>query len=332
MDPLSDVCSSLNVKEIKTGENHIGGCWRIRVPTSGDMSVGASLKGSSWLSIDEIGHSTLIQEGDCYFVANHHGYRLTSQPEKESADRRASVVSPSEVLTRHVVTQYPGNCVHTMIGARFGFEDRTHCLFDLLPPIIHVRASVEAAPVIRSLLRILADENAAWRLGAMATINDLARILLVQVLRTHIAVKGRARGWLGALVDAKIGGALALMHRDNAKQWTVQELAAAVGMSRSSFALRFKAVVGQAPQEYWLHWRLQRAGAVLRSTNSTVAAVAFACGFESEKSFGKAFKRVMGCPPASYRKAGRLGAAESRIAATSGVGAQDRSYATRLSA
>jgi AraC-like DNA-binding protein len=310
MDPLSDACSSLTVKKSESGETHVGGRWRLRVPGSSDMTVGAMLKGSCWLSIDELAHPILIQEGDCYLLANHLGYSKSSAPDMEVADLRPTLVRsmiwPAEVVTRHVVAQHPGDCDHTMIGARFVFEERTNRLFDLLPPIIHVRAKSDAAPVIRSLLRVLAGENAARQLGAMVTITDLARILLVQALRTYIAIKDRPPGWLGALVDAKIGAALALMHRDSARQWTVQDLAAAVGMSRSSFALRFKTVVGQAPLDYWLRWRMHHAGHVLRNSNRTVSSVAFACGFESDNSFGKAFKRVLGCSPTSYRRADRL--------------------------
>ena len=135
--------------------------------------------------------------------------------------------------------------------------------------------------------------------------DHLVHILLVQALRTYVAVEDHPRGWLGALVDAKIGAALALMHRHGARQWTVADLATAVGMSRSSFALRFKTIVGQAPLDYWLQWRMHRAGHILRNGNRTVSSVAFAYGYESESSFGRAFKRVLGCAPTSYRKSDR---------------------------
>ena len=94
------------------------------------------------------------------------------------------------------------------------------------------------------------------------------------------------------------------MHRDVAGEWTVDDLAATAGMSRSSFALKFKTLVGKAPLDYWLQVRMRRAGQLLRNSSKTVASVAYAWGYESEKSFGKAFKRVMGCPPSLYRKAG----------------------------
>ena len=132
--------------------------------------------------------------------------------------------------------------------------------------------------------------------------NNLARIVFVQALRACVPSDEHPAGWLNALADEKIGAALALMHRDISRQWTVEDLAVAVGMSRSSFALRFKTLVGLAPLEYWLQWRMRLAGRLLRNSNRTVASVASGWGYGSERSFGKAFKRVMGSAPRGYRK------------------------------
>jgi AraC-like DNA-binding protein len=250
-----------------------------------------------------------IEEGDCYLITNRHGFHKSSEPDLDAADLRSplaqSVIWPAEAVTRHTVTRLTGECDHTLIGARVAFEERASCLFDLLPPVIHIPANSDVAPVFRSMLHVLIGENAAPQLGTPAMINHLVRILLVQAVRTYFAVEDRPSGWLGALVDAKIGAALALMHRDLARQWTVKDLAAAIGMSRSSFALRFKTVVGQAPLGYWLQWRMRRAGHMLRNSKRTVPSVAVTFGYESETSFRKAFKRVMGCAPNSYRMAER---------------------------
>jgi transcriptional regulator GlxA family with amidase domain len=118
------------------------------------------------------------------------------------------------------------------------------------------------------MLQVFVCENAAPRkFGAPAMIDHLVSILVVQALRTYIDAEDCPRGWLGALVDPKIGDALVLMHRHGARQWTVEDLAAAVGMSRASFSLRFKTVVGQAPLDYWLQWRMHHAGHMFRNSN-----------------------------------------------------------------
>ncbi len=202
-----------------------------------------------------------------------------------------------------VVSQQASGRASALIGARFVFSGaKANPVLDLLPPMIHVRASSASASVLRSMLHVVADETTAPELGAAVMINHLSHVLLVQALRAYLAGEERPGGWFGALADSKIGAALALMHRDVARQWTVDDLASTVGMSRSSFALKFKMLIGQAPLDYWLQVRMRRAGQLLRNSSKTVASVAYAWGYESEKSFGKAFKRVMGCPPSSYRK------------------------------
>src|SRR5258708_3965073 len=62
--------------------------------------------------------------------------------------------------------------------------------------------------------------------------------------------------WPGALADARPGRALHLMPGAVARRWKVEDLAAAVGMSRTSFAERFRALVGLPPLEYLIRWRM----------------------------------------------------------------------------
>ncbi len=82
------------------------------------------------------------------------------------------------------------------------------------------------------------------------------------------------------------------MHGDVGHSWTVGELASGVTMSRSAFALRFKATVGVPPSEYLRRWRMQLAERARRRRSSSVAGVASALGYASESAFGNAYKRV----------------------------------------
>jgi AraC-like DNA-binding protein len=110
-----------------------------------------------------------------------------------------------------------------------------------------------------------------------------------------------SQGWLGALADPKIGAALRLMHDDVAKRWTVADLAAAVGMSRSSFALRFKQLVSLAPLDYLVQWRMHLAARALHKSSRSISSIAFDLGYDSESAFSNAFKRIMGSSPKSFR-------------------------------
>jgi transcriptional regulator GlxA family with amidase domain len=130
---------------------------------------------------------------------------------------------------------------------------------------------------------------------------SLASIVLVNILRAHLATDAPPAGWLGALADPKTGEALRLMHADVARPWRVAELAAAVAMSRTSFAERFRRRVGLPPLEYLTRWRMTLARDALKTNSETLATVAAQIGYESETAFSLAFKRMFNESPGRYR-------------------------------
>ncbi len=99
-----------------------------------------------------------------------------------------------------------------------------------------------------------------------------------------------------------MGAAIGAIHAEPAHRWTLQELAARAGMSRSSFALRFKQTVGASPMDYLTRWRMLLAGDRLAHTDDPVSAIALSLGYESESAFSTAFKRVMGASPRQYSR------------------------------
>jgi AraC-like DNA-binding protein len=108
-------------------------------------------------------------------------------------------------------------------------------------------------------------------------------------------------GWLGALRDRQIGRALALIHRDPARSWTVGELAREAAMSRSAFAARFSELVDEPAIQYLTRWRMQLAHNALREQGATVSELAHRLGYRSEAAFARAFKRVIGIPPGAVK-------------------------------
>ena len=134
-------------------------------------------------------------------------------------------------------------------------------------------------------------------------VDHLAHMLLVQVLRAFLASGEQLPvGWLGALADARIGLALNLMHRSPGRRWALRDLTLATGMSRSAFSSRFKGLVGTAPLDYLLRWRMQLAAKRLRSSEEPISSIAFSLGYKSESAFGNAFKRVTGKAPRRYQR------------------------------
>jgi len=96
------------------------------------------------------------------------------------------------------------------------------------------------------------------------------------------------------------------MHAEPARKWTLATLARVAGMSRSSFAVRFKDSVGEPAMDYLTRWRMMLAADRLANEGMPIAVVAPTVGYESESAFGAAFKRAFGHSPKQYAKgAGR---------------------------
>ena len=125
----------------------------------------------------------------------------------------------------------------------------------------------------------------------------------IQAIRSWIETDPAAQtGWLGALQDTQIGRAIALIHREPARPWTVASLARELAMSRSAFAARFTELVGEPVMHYVARWRMQVAVSALRDDGATVGGARSRLGYRSEAAFARAFKRVIGVPPGAVRR------------------------------
>src|SRR5947209_2892928 len=176
-------------------------------------------------------------------------------------------------------------------------------IFRHLPAAIHVSASVgESSGGMQSALRLLATEVGEQRPGYQALVDRLVDMLLVYILRSWLASQpADLQGWLQALRHPQIGEAVCLLHRYPERRWTVEGLARAVGMSRSAFAREFKELTGEAPLGYLNVWRMEQAAGLLRRSSLSLAQIAERIGYDSEYSFGKAFKRARQVSPGRYR-------------------------------
>jgi AraC-like DNA-binding protein len=126
---------------------------------------------------------------------------------------------------------------------------------------------------------------------------------LVRALRLHLeAHVEKGVGWLFAIADKQLCSAMNAMHEQPAYRWTLKTLAERAGMSRTTFALRFRETVGSSPMEYLTRWRMLLAGDRLKKTNESVSRIAVMLGYESESAFSKAFRRTMGCSPRQYAR------------------------------
>jgi AraC-like DNA-binding protein len=176
-------------------------------------------------------------------------------------------------------------------------------LLTLLPDVLHIPAR-QAGTALDATLRLLASEISQPQPGAAAVLDRIVDILLVQLLRAWLATdpaRPRTPSWLSALTDPVAGPALAVLHTQPGRDWTIPSLAAAIGVSRATLARRFPAQVGCTPAAYLTRWRMDLAAVRLRDTDDTVGAVARSLGYTSEYAFNRAFTRDRRIPPGRYR-------------------------------
>ncbi len=152
-------------------------------------------------------------------------------------------------------------------------------------------------------LKFTVHEAKAARPGNGAMLGRLTELMFMELLRVYMQqLPADHGGWLAGVNHPQVGKALRLLHADPVRNWTVDELAHEVAISRSALAARFAELVGASPMHYLLNWRMQLAKQMLRESR-TVQDVALRVGYESEAAFNRAFKRVTGAPPVSWRKA-----------------------------
>ena len=182
-------------------------------------------------------------------------------------------------------------------------------LFDpdlrVFPPVFVVRSpDGTAADWVRANVAFALQQTGASPPAPDPGATRLPELLLVEVLRLHLATAPVLdHGWAAALSDPVVRPALALLHRSPAHKWTVTELAAATAVSRSQLDSRFREVLGRSPIRYLTEWRMHVAQDLLASTDLAVAAVARRVGYDAEEAFSRAFKRVCGSAPGTWRRA-----------------------------
>ena len=293
MDPLSDTLSLVGIRSARCTRFEAGGAWALRFPAKPAIKFVAVLEGGCWIAMPDA-EPRRLRRGDTFLLTDAPAYVLATDLDLRPEDGVALFDGGRADRARH------GGHDTVLIAGAFVFEDgAAQRLLGDLPPFLLIPAEHGAAPVLRSTLLILDGEIGTDRMGGALMTQRLAEILLVQALRAFAATH-REAGWIGALADRRIGAAMRLMHGDVARAWTVDALARAVGMSRSSFAHRFRAVVGTTPLKYLGRWRMEFALQALRRGEVSVASLARRLGYRSESAFGNAFKRRFGRAPKRY--------------------------------
>ena len=176
-------------------------------------------------------------------------------------------------------------------------------LLENLPPVIKV-GDPQGGDTgwLGQFVRLAMRESADKRAGGESVLAKLSELMFIEVVRRYLeALPPEQSGWLAGLRDPFVGKALSLLHGAPARDWTIEELAREVGVSRSVLAERFTAFVGIPPIQYLAKWRMQIAAGLL-SGGANMATVAAEIGYGSEAAFSRAFKKMVGTAPSAWRR------------------------------
>jgi len=309
MDPLSDVLSLLKPRNHLSAGFAAGGDWAIQFPDQqAGIKTGAVVSGRCWLAVEGVADPVRLEAGDFFLLPHGRPFRLASDLAVSPVEA-ATVFSPARAGG---IATWNGGGDFLLFSSRFGLAgDHAAVLLGLLPPLVLLRDQPDQAALRWAVERTM-QELREPQPGGFLVVEHLAHMMLVHALRRHLQDASGQHdsgqrggvGWLFALADRRMAAAIGALHADPGRRWTVQALAAHVGMSRSTFAETFKAAVGASPLDYLTRWRMRLAADRLVRTGEPVSAVALSLGYESESAFATAFKRVMGCPPRRYASGG----------------------------
>lgn len=318
MDPLSDVLKSIRLEGAVYVNAEFTAPWCIR-GECGLPSVRKRLAGA-----EHVAFFHFIAEGACKVQLLDSGQVLEAKAgelllfPQESKHLMGSDLQLAPMQSEAVVELLPGSNpeLFQMRHGGGGAPTRFVCgylalnrslfraLLQSLPDVLRIPiGDGPTSALLRELLRAAVCESAAQRPGSGSTLAKLADLLFVEALRRYVELlPPQGKGWLAGMRDSRVGRALALLHAEPARAWTVDDLAKEVCLSRSALAKRFTSLVGESPMQYLIRWRLALAAQMLRGGEAIVR-IAERTGYESEATFNRAFKREFGVPPASWRRA-----------------------------
>ena len=236
------------------------------------------------------------------FVGQAGGAGLTRRGEATTIDGAASSSLPLSEMTARL--DGGGTERATIVCGFLGCDARPfNPLLGALPRLLHLPGAATKSAWISHFIRVAVEEANLKRPGGEAVLERLSEMMFVDVVRRYLENLPEGQtGWLAGLRDRFVGRALGLLHARPSHAWTIDELGDAVGLSRSALHERFAELVGQPPMQYLTQWRMQVASRLLLESTMNVASIAIETGYESEAAFSRAFKRLVGVPPATWRR------------------------------
>lgn len=305
LDTLSQILDDIHLSGGEFRYIQATAPWAFDFRTEGRAGFHLVLAGEAWLYLPHQAPVRLVP-GDMAVVMGGRDHALIHEKVDTVPADLPDLVPRIQGHSRELI-RIGGNgpgVVTSTLSARFRFDaELGKPLLAALPPLLVLRGISESPPEwLRIGLDFLANEGSG-RPGHQAIINRLVGILFIECVRDYVeSLPEGTNNWLRALRDPALSPVLAAIHQRPEHPWTVPDLAGLACLSRSAFAERFGAVMGQPPLSYLAEHRMRLALWQLRHTQQPVCRIAEMVGYGSETAFSQAFKRIYGSSPSHYRQ------------------------------
>jgi AraC-like DNA-binding protein len=301
-DPLADILNAFTVVGAELVRFESSAAFEAPLDADERFTFGVVIAGSHSIWLDGQTEPVRLGAGDCFLLTGALAGRFFNVEGGREID--CSSYSGGSGGVMRVGT---GPMSDIVVAGRLTLDkEGAAWLREALPALIRIGADAAVAKPAGAIIELLRSESAAGAPGGRLITSRLADVLLVQIIRTHLEENPEATNWLAALTDRQIGRAIQRFHADVAADWTVASLAKAAGMSRSSFAERFRRRVGLSPLDYVMRWRMHRVRRELLETSLPFATIAYRNGYASRTSCSYAFKQVFGYSPSELRAGQKL--------------------------
>ena len=302
-DPLSEMLRGLRLDGVEYGRFQMKAPWGLSFPAQEAARFHFAAGRGCFLKTPA-GDWVRLEPGDAVLLPRGAEHALASAPDAETIPFCRCTFQ--QVCESVFETSGGGEGEQTLLfsGSMSFNVDRLHPLLRMMPELMQVNELGLHEPRIPDLLKTMACEVTLDRVGAGGILARLADVVAASLIRTWVERGcGDASGWIAAARDPELGRVLAAIHLNPSADWTIESLAKTMRGSRSAFAERFTRVVGETPARYVAQVRMHHARQWLTRDKVRISVVAQRLGYDSEASFSRAFKRVIGVPPSHFRSA-----------------------------
>ncbi|WP_344248137.1 AraC family transcriptional regulator [Actinocorallia libanotica] len=281
--------------------------WSMRIQDRAPLTLAVVARGHAWI-VPETGPPVLVKPGEVALARGPRPYTVADSPDTPPQ----ILINPGQICTSldgDDLVESMAQGVRTWGNAPDGqtvmltgtYETATETAQDLLnalPPLLHLPSDPARAP----LVSLLAEEMTRDSPGQAAVLDRLLDLLTITLLRTWLTrPEAHPPAWYQAQSDPLIGQVLRLLHHNPSHPWTLDLLARRLGVSRSTLARHFTALVGEPPMAHLTRWRLSLAADLLQDPSLTLETIAQRVGYATPYALSTAFKRTRGLTPAQHR-------------------------------